>query len=366
MRAELIALVALTIAARAAGPFPGGPGAPDSDAIPAASTVFTGWATGIASFTPGPRQAGSNAASVSYGSAASVTGPADAAGATYPSVGPNPILSAPVLSLGDGGSVTLTFATHIADGEGADFAVFENGFGVGLVGVFAELAFVEVSSNGVDFVRFPAVSCTQTATQLGNFSTLDPTTLYNLAGKHPAGYGTPFDLAEIAGTAGINTARITHVRLVDVVGDVLGAHGSRDSLGNFVNDPWPTNFQTSGFDLDAVGVIHQAADPWQPWLADPDADPDGDGRSNLVEWAVDSAPDVPDAAPPLQITARDNGIRLSFHRAARPGLSLGVEQSENGLDWEPLASGTQSGDITVETPRSGGRMFYRLRVERRP
>jgi hypothetical protein len=33
--------------------------------------------------------------------------------------------------------------------------------------------------------------------------------------------------------------------------------GSRDSKGNIINDPWPTNFASSGFDLDAVGVINQ-------------------------------------------------------------------------------------------------------------
>jgi hypothetical protein len=34
-------------------------------------------------------------------------------------------------------------------------------------------------------------------------------------------------------------------------------YASCDSQGHQINDPWPTPFPTGGFDLDAVGVIHQ-------------------------------------------------------------------------------------------------------------
>ena len=350
-----------------AGPYPPGPGGSGSDAIPASSPLFTAWATGVASFIPGPRQAGGAATLVSYGSAPSVLGPPDAAGAVYPPVGNNPIPDTPVLSLGDGGQVTLTFSSPIADGEGPDFAVFENGFEVGATTIFAELAFVEVSSNGTDFVRFPAVSLTQTDTQAANGTALDPTNLHNFAGNYPAGYGTPFDLAELAGTPGLDIAHITRLRLIDVVGDVKNGHGSRDSLGNWINDPWPTNFQTSGFDLDAVGIIHQATgDNWAQWLADPDGDPDHDGRTNLVEWAVDSAPDVADAAPALQITPSGAAVTLSFHRATRTGLALTLEESPDGLTWATLATDPAPGDISVNRNAPAGRNFYRLRIVRTP
>ena len=52
---------------------------------------------------------------------------------------------------------------------------------------WAKLAFVEVSSDGVNFFRFPSVSLTQTTTQVGSYGQLDPTNLYDLAGKDPAG-----------------------------------------------------------------------------------------------------------------------------------------------------------------------------------
>lgn len=159
-----------------------------------------------------------------------------------------------ILSLGDGGRATLTFQYPIKNGPGADFAVFENAFNA----TFLELAFVEVSSDGQNFVRFPAISNTDTTLQVDGFGNLDATRLYNFAGKYKANYGTPFDLEELlADSAILDINAVTHVRLVDVVGCLQDAYATRDSRGIKVNDPWSTPFPSSGFDLDAVGVIHQ-------------------------------------------------------------------------------------------------------------
>jgi hypothetical protein len=46
------------------------------------------------------------------------------------------------------------------------------------------------------------------------------------------------------------------VRIIDVVGNIQPEWRSEDALGHPINDPWPTAFETGGFDLDAVGVIH--------------------------------------------------------------------------------------------------------------
>ena len=163
-----------------------------------------------------------------------------------------------VVSLGDGGSAVLTFARPITDGPGPDFAVFENGFKAQSgSGYYLELAFVEVSSDGRRFVRFPAVSLTQDTLQVGGFGALEPAKIHNLAGKYVAGYGTPFDLHELADSSGINIDSINYVRVVDVVGDLDSAFARTDSRGHKINDPWPTPFWTGGFDLDAVGVIHE-------------------------------------------------------------------------------------------------------------
>jgi hypothetical protein len=163
-----------------------------------------------------------------------------------------------VVSLGDGGSALLTFAHPITNGPGPDFAVFENGFKAQAGnGYYLELAFVEVSTDGKRFVRFPSVSLTQDTAQIEGFGYLDPTKIHNLAGKYVAGYGTPFDLQELADSSDIAIDSINYVRIVDVVGDIDSAFARYDSRGHKINDPWPTPFWTGGFDLDAVGVIHQ-------------------------------------------------------------------------------------------------------------
>jgi hypothetical protein len=161
-----------------------------------------------------------------------------------------------VVSLGDGGSAVCIFPKGISNGPGVDFAVFENS----IDDTFLELAFVEVSSDGgTSFHRFPSRSLTDTSTQTNGFGTTDATKINNLAGKYRAGYGTPFDLQELANIPSLNINAITHVRIVDVVGSINPLYATRDSQNNKVNDPWPTPFASSGFDLDAVGVIHESA-----------------------------------------------------------------------------------------------------------
>jgi len=160
-----------------------------------------------------------------------------------------------VLSLGDGGIATLTFDTVISDHPGWDFAVFENSFSDG----FLELAYVEVSSDGIHFARFPSVSLTQTQQQIGTFDTLDTRKINNLAGKYRLGYGTPFDLAELNNDPSVNIYHITQIRIIDVVGCLSDAFARYDSQNHKINDPWPTPFDTGGFDLDGVGLVHNAS-----------------------------------------------------------------------------------------------------------
>jgi hypothetical protein len=161
-----------------------------------------------------------------------------------------------VVSLGDGGFAILQFPSPITNGVGFDFAVFENAFNE----AFLELAFVEVSSNGLDYVRFPATCNHSTTQQIGPFdNTCDATKLNNLAGKYISQYGTPFDLQDLQAIAGpeINLNAIRFVKIRDVVGSINPLYGTRDKNNNLINDPWPTAFASGGFDLDAVGVINQ-------------------------------------------------------------------------------------------------------------
>ncbi|MFN8286231.1 MAG: T9SS type A sorting domain-containing protein [Chitinophagales bacterium] len=160
-----------------------------------------------------------------------------------------------VVSLGDGGSATLTFAQPVYNGDGFDFAVFENGFPTDDSLAFLEFAFVEVSSDGVNFFRFPATSLMQDTAQLPMVG-INCALYNNLAGKYTNGYGTPFDLEELKNEAGLDVNSITHIRLVDVVGSIDPAFATHDAAAHIINDPFPTPYPSSGFDLDAVGVMH--------------------------------------------------------------------------------------------------------------
>ncbi len=118
-----------------------------------------------------------------------------------------------IVCLGNGGRITMFFPHAIKDGAGADFAVFENAFGDN----FLELAFVEVSSDGANFFRFPAHSLT--ASLVGGFGNVDPTNIDGFAGKYRSGYGTPFDLADLPDSPLLDKQRVRFVRIVDIVGD---------------------------------------------------------------------------------------------------------------------------------------------------
>ena len=223
------------------GPFCGPVGTDGCNAIAANDNQIVAWATNVV-VTRGPQNISNpNSPLASHGTDADAVGPATMNN------------SMEVVSLGDGGSALITFERPIRNGEGPDFAVFENDN----IGNFLELAFVEVSSDGEHFVRFPATSLTPTETQTGSFALTDPTFINNLAGKFRIGYGTPFDLAELADSANIDLDNIVYVRVIDVVGCINPQYATYDAFGHIVNDPWPTDFASSGFDLAGVGVIHQ-------------------------------------------------------------------------------------------------------------
>lgn len=222
---------------------------PGTTAMHADSSAFVAWATGC-TVERGPMRINKpNLGLASYGEEALVAG---VPGGTYD-----------VVSLGDGGSATVTFASPIFNGEGPDFAVFENGLHPDtdstMTLYFLEIAFVEVSSDGENFFRFPAVTYVQTETQLGGFAYMNPEQIHNFAGKYEAFYGTPFDLDEVEYNPLLDKNKVTHVRIIDVIGNINPEYATYDSEGHPVNDPWPTGFESCGFDLDAIGVIHDLA-----------------------------------------------------------------------------------------------------------
>ncbi|MEM7305537.1 MAG: hypothetical protein AAF682_02645 [Planctomycetota bacterium] len=162
-----------------------------------------------------------------------------------------------VLSLGDGGELVLGFDVAIQDGPGADFTVFENGFVIsGTPTVFAEVIFVEVSTDGVNFARFPSRYAPAGGSEMGAYSGLcgglpvlaDVTTgLVDPLNPVVSG-GESFDLADLASdplvlSSQLDLNAVNFVRLIDVVA------GSLDSFGTPIVDSGPA-------DVDAVAVLN--------------------------------------------------------------------------------------------------------------
>lgn len=155
------------------------------------------------------------------------------------------------VSLGNGGALTFTFDEPIADHDGLDLAVFENGFSA----AFLELAFVEVSSDGESFARFPALSF-QTE-PVAAYGTLDARAVIGVAGRYAGGFGSGFDLADLRDTSAVTTGRVdlSDIRFVRVV-DIVGGE-ALDVRGHPIYDPTPT-FGPSGFDVEAIAVLGPA------------------------------------------------------------------------------------------------------------
>jgi hypothetical protein len=210
--------------------------------IPANSPSFNDWASGCTVYRGWQDIADKNLGHTTLGTESEVYG--------VPGSG--------ILSLGDSGVAVVTFNYSIMNGEGPDFAVFENAFANPQNDTMAylEFAFVEVSSDGVNFFRFPASSKEQATLQVDNFTYEDARKYNNLAGKYIAGYGTPFDLEELKNKPGLDVNHVTHVRIVDVVGSVDPLHASYDADENIINDPYPSPYPSGGFDLNGIGVIH--------------------------------------------------------------------------------------------------------------
>jgi hypothetical protein len=272
----------------------------DADAV--VNPIFRGWADGVVSYEPT-----SQYIELWWKDPNKALGPATGDN-LYDIVSLGDLEEGQIISGERPGEITLSFSETIRDGNGYDFAVFENGIisewntGAGSVAgqMFAELGYVEVSSDGVNFARLPGVSLT--GGRVGMYGTIEISDVYNLVGKHPNGNGvctgTPFDLREIAGdpnvAAGlVDINNIGYVRIVDIPGsgnyfDEAIRHidaNTRPDWEHYANnhavyDAWVT-FGSGGVDLEAVGVLEE-----QQYSADINLDGIVDGHDfALFGWA---------------------------------------------------------------------------------
>lgn len=180
---------------------------------------------------------------------------------------------------------------------------------------------------------------------------------------------------------------IDHADIGQLTGFRMFAGGSQTASG-VVFSPSAAlfdeiRFGTTFASVTGAGSTPPPASPWQNWLnehfsageqATPaiggrDADPDGDGRSNLLEYALGSLPRAADTTPgPV---ARTQGGTLALdYPALREDVTYLVETSPDLATWtttgvtDTLTGGTapaQQRTATVARPESG-RVFLRLRV----
>ncbi len=326
-------------------PFHDAAGSADTTALYKTDPSIVAWATGYTN--------------LSYG-----VGVADNWKTPSKALGPAEGSAFDIVTLGRGGQITLTFAKPITDGAGFDFAVFENGFS----DHYMELAWVEVSSDGVHFVRFPCFSYTNSP--VGGYGNVSPSEIHGFAGKYQAGYGTPFDLSQLQlaydaandGTDDVftdeyqaslldnfvhlNIDAITHVRREDVVGDgsrprddgnVVDAEGIQ---GAVIYDPYKT-FGSAGFDLDAVAVVHQL---------------DATGSEQSITFAEIGNRRIGDGSFQLSATAT-SGLPVSYVLISGPALISSSAITPIGLGQVVLQA-IQAGDATYAAASPATRGFY--------
>jgi|GEM_PF-1556040 len=183
--------------------------------------------------------------------------------------------------MGNGGVYIYTMDKAITDGKGYDFAVGENTFRSDSTGeIWAELFYVEVSSDGENFLRFDSASLTDGP--VGDYGYLDPANVYGLGSLHLAYYGynyrQPYDLAwlknkEEVVNGTVDLANIKYVKYIDIPGtdevdtvdfdedgdDIVDGtytfYPCYDSFGNVIIDAYLT-WGSGGADVYRPGVIH--------------------------------------------------------------------------------------------------------------
>jgi len=146
-----------------------------------------------------------------------------------------------VLSLGGGGSITLSFVPNaIVDGPGSDFIVFENPFLTNASDpstVFAEPGEVSVSDDGATWTAFP---CTATVYPYGSCAGWHPVL------SSPANGISPVDPAVAGGDAfDLSSIGVTHARFVRIVDKTHEACSTTPPIAN-----------KNGFDLDAISIVN--------------------------------------------------------------------------------------------------------------
>ena len=170
---------------------------------------------------------------------------------------------------------------------------------------------------------------------------------------------------------------------------------SYNPAGNFTTDP-PVELSSSASAAPYLGDnANHPYDPFGDWqltqfgadatlpVADPTADPDGDGMTNAEEFTLGGNPLLSSSAPVPTSSATETSFTYRFTPAIANGALLEVQISSDldtgswtthatrpapGGDWQlnsglpDLSVAPITGEVSIEFPASAGRSFVRLRV----
>ncbi|GJM22868.1 MAG: hypothetical protein DHS20C15_27830 [Planctomycetota bacterium] len=279
---------------------------------------------------------------VTFGAPGDMLGPPTGSGATQS--------SSHVYSPGKGGSVILELGQPIYDGVGTDLVIYENPFtrlGT-LSSNWVEAFYVEVSSDGATFARFPSeylgpVGPHQVSPGLDD--TAEYAWFRGLAGVSPVwanpgagvdpfhiveGGGDAFDLEELADHALVQSGdvvldSINFVRLVDVAGGV-----DVDSNGTPIWDCGNPSF--SAGDIDAVAGISTLATLQSGYPSvDITLRPD-----NVIEITLEDSDGLWDIKSRIALAL--NGVELDFY-GFLPLFNIVATPTEVTLRIGPVPAG---------------------------
>lgn len=130
-------------------------------------------------------------------------------------------------------------------------------------------------------------------------------------------------------------------------------------------------FSTNGSSTGAATASARTLSLYAQWKLDAglpadagaDADTDGDGLPNLLEYALGSSPVSAASTGVATIESADGRLSLSYQRL-RDELTYLVESSTDLATWTAadVDQGGAGPQVTASTPLDGGRKFLRLRV----
>ena len=194
--------------------------------------------------------------------------------------------------------------------------------------------------------------------------------------------GETLQLAKPGGVDGLNLTqyiRIDRVAYDDDLPWITTPDGDGPSLTKIADKEYGNDFANWTAAAANPGAVSPGSS-FATWIAasglplgeqGPDADSDGDGRSNLIEYALGSSVTVRDAAPPFSLSF-DNGWAVLHYnfRTDLPGTLIRLEQSATLApgSWTPLGSAALgiSGGLQhreAEIPTSGiPKTFFRMLV----